>query len=120
IVSTAGDLARFFTALLGGRLLPPDLLAQMLATQPTGTRAGLLLPDYRYGLGVHSFRFPCGTAWGHDGDLFGYFTDVHAARNGSRVVVLMVNAPEGWVRSTRAVRAAALAVEKLAFCGRAR
>jgi D-alanyl-D-alanine carboxypeptidase len=36
LVSDLGDLARFFRALLGGRLLPPGLLAEMTTTVPIG------------------------------------------------------------------------------------
>ncbi|GCD20019.1 serine hydrolase [Cellulomonas algicola] len=45
--TTAADMERFWDALLGGRILPPDLLAQ--ATTPHATTHG---GEYAYGLGL--------------------------------------------------------------------
>ncbi|MFE3873427.1 serine hydrolase domain-containing protein [Kitasatospora sp. NPDC059146] len=71
IVSTNTDLNSFFSALLGGRLLPAAQLAQMRTTVP----AELLGPGVRYGLGLQSKPLPCGgLAWGHGGTIPGYRT----------------------------------------------
>jgi D-alanyl-D-alanine carboxypeptidase len=58
VVSTPADVARFYRALLRGRLLPTQLLRTMQTTV-----AGY--PGTRAGLGIFSRRTPCGTAWGH-------------------------------------------------------
>ncbi|MEU9089032.1 serine hydrolase domain-containing protein [Streptomyces sp. NPDC048428] len=69
LISTNSDLNRFFTALLGGRLLPAAQLAEMRTTVPAGT-SGL-----RYGLGLTSRPLSCGGVyWGHGGDIAGYET----------------------------------------------
>ncbi|MBO1417452.1 beta-lactamase family protein [Streptomyces sp. FH025] len=69
IVSTNTDLNTFFTALLGGRLLPPAQLAQMRATVP----AEPLGPGVRYGLGLQSKPLSCGgLLWGHGGTIVSY------------------------------------------------
>ncbi|MFB7907266.1 serine hydrolase domain-containing protein [Kitasatospora sp. NPDC056076] len=69
VVSTNTDLNTFFTALLGGRLLPPAQLAQMRTTVP----ADPLGPGVRYGLGLQSRPLSCGgLAWGHGGTIVGY------------------------------------------------
>jgi D-alanyl-D-alanine carboxypeptidase len=47
IISSATDLNRFFHALLGGEVLPTDLLAQMKTTVPWPGQGGVL----SYGLG---------------------------------------------------------------------
>jgi D-alanyl-D-alanine carboxypeptidase len=61
MVSTVEDVARFYRALLRGRLLPARLLRAMQTTVDTGT--GL-----RYGLGLAALELPCGgTVWGHEG-----------------------------------------------------
>jgi D-alanyl-D-alanine carboxypeptidase len=83
VVSNAGELARFFSALLGGGLLEPDLLQEMQTLVPAGRN--------RYGLGLAAFPTTCGTAWGHTGNIGGYVTIVWNARDASRQVVLMVN-----------------------------
>ena len=87
VVSTVGDLARFYTALLSGHLLPPPLLHQMLTAVPIPTA-----PGSRYGLGIFSVRTPCGTAWGHNGDFPGYYSNAFTTRGGGRQAIVLVNA----------------------------
>ncbi|MFC3450130.1 serine hydrolase domain-containing protein [Amycolatopsis speibonae] len=74
VVSSGKDLNRFFEALLGGRLLPADLLTQMKKTVPAG---GAL--EYGLGLMKLNLKTAGGCAedhviWGHGGDLPGYNT----------------------------------------------
>jgi D-alanyl-D-alanine carboxypeptidase len=90
MVSTVEDVARFYRALLGGRLLPPGLLRAMQTTVDTGS--GL-----QYGLGLASIELPCGggTVWGHEGGLPGYENWALATRDGENQVVMMVNAGDG-------------------------
>ena len=122
IVSTADDLARFYSALLGGRLLRKDLLGQMLATVPTANAAndpnGPWGPSVRFGLGIQALRMACGmTAWGHLGDLPGYHTAVLATKSGSRVAILAANTSAAWIYSSPAGRWLEIAAER-AFCRR--
>jgi D-alanyl-D-alanine carboxypeptidase len=86
IVANADDLARFYAALLGGRLVRADLLAAMRTPSPV-TSATL----FRYGFGLEQFRTDCGRAYGHLGDGLGYRTAVYARADGRRVAVVMVN-----------------------------
>jgi D-alanyl-D-alanine carboxypeptidase len=78
IVSDADDVASFFRALLGGRLVPKPLLRQMV-------------PERDYGLGLAAFRTPCGTAVGHTGNLLGYVSAAWSTPDGNRRVVMMAN-----------------------------
>jgi D-alanyl-D-alanine carboxypeptidase len=84
LVSDLGDLARFFRALLGGRLLPPGLLAEMTTTVPIGQGAG-------YGLGLLVLQTPCGRLIGHDGGIPGFITIVLSTEGGRRQLGVMVN-----------------------------
>jgi D-alanyl-D-alanine carboxypeptidase len=84
IVSTVDDVATFFAALLGGKLLRPDLMADM-----THTIEGE--EGYRVGLGIFRDELSCGVAWGHGGDGDFYSTMTLAARDGSKVVVVAQN-----------------------------
>ena len=88
IVSTADDVANFYRALLGGRLLRPDLLHAMQTTvaMPLDPHGG------RSGLGLFEIRSSCGRIWGHDGQFFGYHTLAWSSRDAKRQVVVMVNA----------------------------
>ncbi|MGP3683543.1 serine hydrolase domain-containing protein [Streptomyces sp. IBSNAI002] len=67
IISTTGDLNRFYGALLRGELLPPKQLKAMKTTVESPER-----PDMAYGLGLTRLRTSCGTTlWGHGGGMIG-------------------------------------------------
>lgn len=89
ITSTASDVANFYRALLLGRLLPRAELGEMRTTISEGAHADL--PGSRYGLGLESFRLPCGEAWGHGGNFPGYLVFSLTSRDGSKQAVIMVN-----------------------------
>ncbi|MCT9008793.1 serine hydrolase domain-containing protein [Streptomyces sp. NPDC054766] len=67
IISSAGDLNRFYKALMGGKLLPAEQLAEMKTT--------VVNPDFpisSYGLGIERLTMGCGTTlWYHDGGMVG-------------------------------------------------
>ncbi|WP_327402583.1 beta-lactamase family protein [Streptomyces sp. NBC_01288] len=88
MISTTGDLTRFFSALLSGRLLHPAQLAEMKTT----VRAASLDPVWpgaRYGLGLMELPLTCGGVYySHAGDLMGYTTRDGVSADGRRTVVL--------------------------------
>jgi D-alanyl-D-alanine carboxypeptidase len=84
-VSTVGDVARFYRALLRGRLLSPELLRDALDAVPTG-RAGR-----SYGLGLNVRDSPYGPLVGHDGDMLGFSIVALSDRDGRRQAVVAVN-----------------------------
>jgi D-alanyl-D-alanine carboxypeptidase len=86
--STVDDIATFFAALLGGKLLPPDLLSQMTQAIEGGK-------GFRVGLGIFELQLACGTAWGHGGEAGVFSMMPLAARDGSKVVVVAQNSG-GW------------------------
>ncbi|MFF2363724.1 serine hydrolase domain-containing protein [Streptomyces sp. NPDC058122] len=67
IISSAGDLNRFYKALMGGKLLKARQLAELKTT--------VVNPDFpisSYGLGVERLTLGCGTTlWYHDGGMLG-------------------------------------------------
>ena len=64
MISTAGDLDRFITALFHGRLLPPAELDDMF-TIPAAASGTI-----RYGMGLLAYTFPNGvTVWGEGGQV---------------------------------------------------
>jgi D-alanyl-D-alanine carboxypeptidase len=92
VVSTGRDLARFLQALLGGELLPPHLLAEMLRTVPSDWEE-----SDAYGLGIEQMTSvmgkvgsPCGPAWGHLG-LGNYTVIALASEEGNRQAVVLAN-----------------------------
>ena len=93
ILSNAGDLARFYEALLRGRLIPRRLLNEMQTIDPVATGgipdAGIL--GGGWGLGLLRENFPCGEAWGHDSETLGYMTAAWSNRSATRQVVVFVN-----------------------------
>jgi D-alanyl-D-alanine carboxypeptidase len=89
LVSTAGDLARFYRALLGGELLRPEQLREMKTTVPIQDGSA------GYGLGLASVPADCGTAYGHDGGVPGYTSIAYSSENGSRQAIVLINLSPG-------------------------
>jgi D-alanyl-D-alanine carboxypeptidase len=83
VVSTAPELSRFLSALLGGRLLPPAQSAAMKTTVSAGAGTGI-----DYGLGIMRTDTPCGTVWGHTGSTFGHDSYVFGSADGRRTMVI--------------------------------
>ncbi|MER6944280.1 serine hydrolase domain-containing protein [Nonomuraea sp. NPDC000554] len=70
-VSTPDDLNRFYTALLGGRLLKKATLTRMKTVMPVPNPQMKLA----YGLGLGRYTLPCGGyAWGNGGNIEGFQT----------------------------------------------
>ncbi|MFJ6573801.1 serine hydrolase domain-containing protein [Streptomyces sp. NPDC091292] len=71
IISTTGDMNTFLRGLMGGRLLPPEQLAQMRTTVPAPDKAGS--GEARYGLGIawRPVRGCPDGVWYHGGTSFG-------------------------------------------------
>ena len=88
VVSTSDELARFFSALLGGKLVPPAQLAEMKKTVP-------LPKDFpipgAYGLGLFRKDTPCGSVWGHGGDTLGHHTTAEVTEDGRRTAITDTN-----------------------------
>ncbi len=83
LVTTLADLDRFHSALLGGELLPPRRMREMLDTR---TAQGA------YGMGLFPVRLPCGTTvWGHNGRISGSYVRTAATVDGRRVLTFRVN-----------------------------
>ncbi len=103
LISTLTDLNRFYAALLGGRLLPPAELAEMLDTQATH---GV------YGMGVYPQRLPCGTiVWGHNGRILGSYVRSVASLDGRRVLTYRLDT------DTEPAPRAETALISAEFCG---
>lgn len=83
IVSTAGDVARFYRALVGGRLLRPALLDAMQTVVTPGR--------HDYGLGIEKQSLPCGTGWGHTGATPGSTSTAWSTADGLHESVALVN-----------------------------
>src|SRR4051794_7834713 len=115
LVSTPTDIARFFRALDSGRLLPKPLVRSMRT--PRVTLPGPPSHRQQIGLGLFLTTLPCGVAtWGHGGDLPGYTTQAYVSAEGTRQIVLAVNAGEE--NGFRPAAAAALGqLVDLALCG---
>ncbi|MFD1658994.1 serine hydrolase domain-containing protein [Streptomyces caeni] len=83
LVTTLADLDRFYAALLGGELLPPSRLREMLDTRAA---------HGSYGMGLYPARLPCGTTvWGHNGRILGSYVRTAATVDGRRVLTFRVN-----------------------------
>jgi D-alanyl-D-alanine carboxypeptidase len=87
LVSSERDLARFFRALLGGRLLSGSLLDDM--KQPVAVMGPL-----GYGLGLITVDTPCGRVFGHEGGIPGFANWLLTSDDGSRQFGVMMNAED--------------------------
>jgi D-alanyl-D-alanine carboxypeptidase len=79
-------LATFFRALLGGKLLPRQQLAEVKRTIATED------PDFRFGLGIFRSLYACGAGRRHGG-LASYVVNVVVAGDGSKAVITAQNNP---------------------------
>ncbi|HDR8065889.1 serine hydrolase domain-containing protein [Bacillus thuringiensis] len=87
MISTADDLNKFFSYLLGGKLLKEQQLKQMLTTVPTETDE---LGDS--GLGIFKMKLPNGVSiWGHGGTIPGFLTFAGGTLGGKHTLAVNLN-----------------------------
>jgi D-alanyl-D-alanine carboxypeptidase len=93
LISTPGDVSRFFSALLGRELVGEEALEQMKETVAgEGSPPG---PGLKHaGLGIFSYTLPCGEVWGHTGQFPGYQAFGAATPDGRGALAMMVNATD--------------------------
>ncbi|MDQ0776388.1 D-alanyl-D-alanine carboxypeptidase [Streptomyces aurantiacus] len=87
MVSTARDWARFDSALLSGKLLPAAQLKEMKTTVAEESE----FPNRRYGLGLEKVVTPCGTVWGHNGQVPGYSSEAYTDATGRRTASVLTS-----------------------------
>ncbi|WP_228780341.1 serine hydrolase domain-containing protein [Nocardia cyriacigeorgica] len=97
MISTTRDLHIFLSALLRGRLLPAELLAQMCAPHPTG------IPTMDYGLGVFVRDLPgAGVLITHNGAHAGYATLMYSTPDGATTMTAALTCVDDSALSTAA------------------
>ncbi|MEV5729095.1 serine hydrolase domain-containing protein [Streptomyces pharetrae] len=118
LVGTEHDVDRFFTALLGGRLLPPAQFAEMRRTVSVGENFEVGFPGLKYGLGLMQQPLTCGgDTWGHGGDLEGFTVRTGFSADGRRSVVVVANGTGGGERLLGAERAVRGLVDRALCAG---
>jgi D-alanyl-D-alanine carboxypeptidase len=96
MVSSSADLNRFYSALLRGRLLPPEQLKEMKTTVPSSRETS------RYGLGLVDRELSCGVhVWGHDGGISGSQSTAVTTEDGRHSLAANLNGD--WSGSTEAI-----------------
>ncbi|CAM4340339.1 D-alanyl-D-alanine carboxypeptidase [Bacillus wiedmannii] len=86
MISTADDLNKFFSYLLGGKLLKEQQLKQMLTTVPTNKEGT------GYGLGIYETKLPNGVSvWGHRGVVPGFTTFAGGTLGGKHTLAVNLN-----------------------------
>ncbi|WP_017591824.1 serine hydrolase domain-containing protein [Nocardiopsis potens] len=89
LVSTTADLNAFFRALLAGKIVSRSSLEQMQRTVPVVSFEGKTID---YGLGLKRSLLPGGgTAWGHDGTVWGAGAVSMISADGERQMSVAVN-----------------------------
>ncbi|MFF9036504.1 serine hydrolase domain-containing protein [Streptomyces sp. NPDC014892] len=86
MISSPGDLNRFVSALLRGKLLPKKQLAEMKTVVPIdGERGG-------YGLGLITYKLSCGVQlWGHGGGIHGSLSETATTTDGRHTLTYNFN-----------------------------
>jgi D-alanyl-D-alanine carboxypeptidase len=86
MISTTQDLHTFISALVGGKLLTPELLAEMCTPHPTP------IPNMGYGLGVFVQDTGVGgTVITHNGGIAGHAALMYGTPDGSRTLTATLN-----------------------------
>ncbi|WP_250907170.1 serine hydrolase [Nonomuraea sp. NEAU-A123] len=85
MISTTQDLHTFISALVGGKLLPAPLLAEMCTPHPTG------IPNMDYGLGVFVLNTDGGTVISHNGAAVGHAALMYSTPDGSKTLTAALN-----------------------------
>ncbi|TLS42457.1 beta-lactamase family protein [Streptomyces montanus] len=97
MISDSGDLNRFYSALLRGKLLPEAQLAEMKTTVKVDE-----IPDAGYGLGLMEHKLSCGTVvWGHGGGIHGSSSEAVTTADGRHSLSFNFNGD--WSGSSEAV-----------------
>ncbi|GGL09828.1 serine hydrolase domain-containing protein [Mangrovihabitans endophyticus] len=116
LITTPGDLARFWQALQRGRLLHPREMAAMHRTVLAESRQDSE-PGSRYGLGIAYIPTRCGGYWSHGGDVLGVSTANAVSADGARVVVLSLTAQLADEEAGLAVRRRTSQLMEDVMCG---
>jgi D-alanyl-D-alanine carboxypeptidase len=86
--STVGDLFHFAEALSNGKLIKPELFAQMTSKQAGGAQ---MPPDRGYGFGMRVSEEPQGKTFGHGGGAPGMNGELRVYPLSKTVVVVLAN-----------------------------
>lgn len=87
VVSTVGDVRRFFDALWAGEVVGPELTERMRTPLPGQDPSA----RWQYGWGVGHVDFRCGRAVGDNGYIAGYMNEAWTLLSSDREVVVMAN-----------------------------
>ncbi|MFI6505639.1 serine hydrolase domain-containing protein [Nonomuraea typhae] len=87
VVSTLGDMGRFFAAISSGSLLPEEQHGKMWTT--VSTEGGHWMPNARYGLGVH--EFDNAPLRGVGGSLWGSYVHILGTHDGEHTLAVHTN-----------------------------
>ena len=90
MISTTEDGNRFLKALVGGEVLRPAQLAEMMTTVAS-PRLDAAWPGARYGLGIMWLPSSCGGYWSHGGDIIGFKTRNGVTPDAKRSVMVSIN-----------------------------
>ncbi|WP_410622952.1 serine hydrolase domain-containing protein [Amycolatopsis sp. cmx-8-4] len=116
LISTTKDLGTFYSALLGGKLLPAPLLAEMVKPHPTPD------PTSDYGLGLFELHADANCSGGvlvnHNGGVQGYGTLAYSTLDGSKTLEASITYVDTGVAPAAAYQRAVRSLIQNVFCVR--
>jgi D-alanyl-D-alanine carboxypeptidase len=108
MISTTQDLHTFFSALMGGKLLPGPLLAEMRTPHP----------KLGYGLGLFVADAGCGvTVLRHNGSTIGYGALMYSTPDGSKTLTASLTAGDADIDLAKDYPRALDKLLEVVFCG---
>ncbi|MFI5591515.1 serine hydrolase domain-containing protein [Amycolatopsis sp. NPDC051758] len=114
MISTTEDLGTFISSLLGGKLLPAPLLAEMRKPHPTPD------PTSDYGLGLFELHADANcsgtTLINHNGSVQGYGTLMYSTSDGSRTLEASINYVDTGAAPAEAYQKAVRSLIEKVFC----
>jgi len=94
VLSTAGDIHRFFRALVSGRLISRESLAQMTTDHvPSKTDGPASTPGVGYGINV--LKSPTRTVWINGGTINGFTTNLFHDVGADTTIIVLSNVSSG-------------------------
>nr|CEL17420.1 D-alanyl-D-alanine carboxypeptidase [Kibdelosporangium sp. MJ126-NF4] len=110
MISTTQDLHTFFSALMGGKLLPTPLMAEMRRTQPNTNGFGL-------GVRVQEAAPDCGgTVYFHNGGVNGYGTLMYSTPDGRKTMTASITIGDAAIDPVQVFPRASDELVKTVFC----
>lgn len=106
LISNPYEMSLFFEKLLGGEVLPPNILQEMLTWKTPSSQEEDFF-HIEYGLGIFKMHTPQGEVYYHSGDAIGYYANMMYVPSTGSFIVYAVNSNYGkldeWISTKKGI-----------------